>query len=186
MEREISKMREEAARLHEAGDKLWNTNSRRESPGGKPAEKNSTHVQTGDRIEEGTPVEPVDTVRGSPDRRHSGAPKLEGHDAARDDANTVAYLLKAAEHGDVQAQCILGTLYARGQGVPKNEAKAVQLYEEAAAKKHADAQYALAWMYAYGRGVPRDEVKAVQWCLKAAEQGIGTRHACQNLRHTAK
>jgi hypothetical protein len=193
MEREIAKMREEAARLHTVGDKVWKTHNRRTEEGGRPVEDNK-QAQTHAGPKNDTPKQEDSRPAGPDARRHASlAPQdhAEAHPSGeqnvpRDDAATILYITNAAEHGDAHAQCVLGTMYTLGQGVPKDDAKAARLFAEAAAQQHADAQYALGWMYANGRGVARDEVKAVQWCLKAADQGVGTHSSCQHLRHTAK
>ena len=191
MERDIMKMREEAARLHKASDKVWKIGIGREEVGGRPVEIHHAPVQTPDIPKNADerptkPAKPDDNANESLVQRKPETKRPGRQDVPYDDANTVVYLTKAAEHGDAHAQCVLGTMYVLGQGVPKDEARAVQLYEDAAVQNNADAQYALGWLYANGRGVPRDEVKAVQWCLKAADQGRGTRAACRNLRHSAK
>lgn len=189
MEREINKMREEAARLHKEGDKLWKKNNRRGEEIGRSVEEKNKQAQTSDRPkkEDSRPTVPDNNTHESLAQQHNAeSHNAGGLDVSHDDANTILYLTKASEHGDAHAQCVLGTMYVLGQGVPKDEAKAAQLFEESATQKNADAQYALGWMYANGRGVSRDEVKAVQWCLKAAAQGTGTRASCQNLRRATK
>jgi uncharacterized protein len=76
-----------------------------------------------------------------------------------------------AEQGYAKAQCNLGVLYAKGQGVVQSYSEAVKWFRKAAEQGYADAQYNLAVMYYTGEGVPMDEVEAVKWLLKAAEQG---------------
>ena len=183
IDRELSKMREEAARLHTIGDKLWKPGNKYEKEGRRPVEENTTPVQNSDgqKQEDDRASGPIHSTHQAPVQHDPGK-----QTTPQDDANSILLLTIAAGQGDARAQCALATMYANGQGVPKNDVKAVQLYEEAAKKRHAAAQYALGWMYAHGRGVQRDEVKAVQWCLQAAEQGIVTRSACQKLRRTAK
>jgi len=185
MERELSKMREATVRLHEEGDKLWNPVKGRRDDGklwntaGGHGQEDGGPAQTDSRTREEAPPE-------DPKARSAARHEAEQHRAQEEAAN-IQRIVRAAEQGDARAQCILGTMYATGQGMPKNDAKAAQLYAQAAGQNNADAQYALGWMYAHGRGVPRDEAKAVQWCLKAAEQGGGvSRASCQNLRRSAK
>ena len=196
-EPDFSPMRNEAARLHEEGRKLWKTHNRREKEEDRPAEKNNTNVKTKPRPEKedsrpaarNTAPDASLAPPGQGDaaaQRNADIMHLQDLSAPRDDAHTVLWLTQAAEQGDAHAQCVLGTLYALGQGVPKDDAKAARLYEKAAEQKHAEAQYALGWMYAQGRGVPRDEVKAVRWCLKAAEQGIIAHASCQKLRSATR
>lgn len=80
-------------------------------------------------------------------------------------------LLKKAKEGDPHAQSVLGSMYAKGEGVPKDDAKAVELFRKAAEQGNAEAQYNLGYMILMGLGVPRDEAKAVEYWQKAAEQG---------------
>ncbi len=70
-----------------------------------------------------------------------------------------------------EAAYILGTLYARGEGVGKNPEKAFELYAKAAEQGMADAQWKLALCYKTGAGVESDPVQAVRWMQKAAQQG---------------
>jgi len=183
IDRELSKMREAAARLHEEGTKLWDTSSKREREDSTPVEKNNKQTQTRDGQKQED-----DSATRLHQRATQEAPQHDavGQGVQQDDAKTVLLITQAAERGDANAQCVLGTMYANGQGVPKNDVTAVQLYEKAARQNYAAAQYALGWMYAHGRGVQRDEAKAVQWCLHAAKQGIVTHASCQHLRRTAK
>ena len=216
IDRELSRMREEAARLHTVGDKRWKPGAKSVREDSRPAEKNTTQTHTSDGQKQedhaprpdysnpGIPQAPVqhDAGKQPPPQQEDHTPRPDysnpdipqapvQHDAGKqpppqDDANSLQLLTIAAEQGDARAQCALGTMYANGQGVPKNDVKAVQLYEKAAGQRNAAALYALGWMYAHGRGVQRDEVKAVQLCLQAAAQGIVTRSACQKLRRAAK
>jgi TPR repeat protein len=76
-----------------------------------------------------------------------------------------------AEHGNAEAQCNLGFLYATGEGVSQNDAAAVSWYRNAAHQGHVDAQFNLAFMYASGRGTPQNVAAAAIWYRKAADQG---------------
>ena len=80
-------------------------------------------------------------------------------------------LEKAAELGDVDAQCNLGNMYVNGEGVSQNYTQAVKWYFMAAEQGNANAQYNLGYMYENGLGVSQDYSEAVRWYLKAAEQG---------------
>ncbi len=77
-----------------------------------------------------------------------------------------------AEQGNADAQCLLGTLYAEGHGLPMDYAKALKLYRSAAEQGHAKAQYYLGVMFDMGEGVPKDNIKAASWYRTAAEQGL--------------
>ncbi len=75
-----------------------------------------------------------------------------------------------AEHGHVKAQHNIGSMYLRGEGVPKNYAEAEKWTRKAAEQGRAIARTNLGWMYHSGRGVPRDYAEAVMWYRMAAEQ----------------
>jgi uncharacterized protein len=77
-----------------------------------------------------------------------------------------------AEQGNAEAQCLLGTLYAKGHGVPKDYAEALKWYRTAAEHGPAKAQYYLGVMFDTGEGVPQDYGEAIKWYRKAAEQGL--------------
>ncbi|MDQ1300474.1 MAG: hypothetical protein QG637_392, partial [Chloroflexota bacterium] len=49
-----------------------------------------------------------------------------------------ATLFERAQKGDAVAQCLLGAMYARGNGVPKDSAEAVKWWHKAAEKGDAD------------------------------------------------
>ncbi len=83
----------------------------------------------------------------------------------------LADLMKRAEQGNSQAQFSLGSMYHKGEGVPKDAAKAVEWYQMAAAQGNADAQFHLGLMYEAGTEISKDESKAVEWWQKAATQG---------------
>ena len=76
-----------------------------------------------------------------------------------------------ADKGHAGAQCYLGWMYARGEGVPEDNEKAAAWYRKAAEQGHAEAQYHLGKLYNFGRGVPKDNEEARAWYQKAAEQG---------------
>ncbi len=77
-----------------------------------------------------------------------------------------------AEYDHVKAQYNLGSMYSKGQGVPKNYAEAVRWTRKAAEQGFAKAQTNLGVMYAQGQGVPRDYVRAHMWISLAAAQGL--------------
>jgi TPR repeat protein len=79
---------------------------------------------------------------------------------------------KAAEQGNVDAQCNLGVMYAEGISIAKNEAQAVVWYRKAAEQGDATAQYHLAHAYEQGKGVAKNVEQAVVWFRKAAERGF--------------
>ena len=83
-------------------------------------------------------------------------------------------LRKVAEDGSVDAQVVLGRMYADGEGVPKDGAEAVAWFRKAADQGFAEAQFDLGYMYASGHGAPHDDVQAAVWYRKAADQGDAT------------
>jgi TPR repeat protein len=85
--------------------------------------------------------------------------------------SAIADLLIAAGQGDAKSQCLLGTMYGGGKGVPKNEAEAVNWYRKAAEQGLAEAQFSLGAAYHEGSGVTQDYDEANKWTRKAAEQG---------------
>jgi len=178
IDREIGKMRKEAARLHEEGDRLWNRDTGRGRADANSAAEDDKQMQTRDRQKKEYDEQAQTSDRQKKEdesdsynshHESSGRPGASQKDA-KGDAEIVLRLTSAAEQGDARAQCALGTMYAYGRGVPKDEVKAAQLYEAAAGQKNADAQCALGTMYAYGRGVPKDDAKAVQLYEAAAGQ----------------
>ena len=79
---------------------------------------------------------------------------------------------KAAEAGNVDAQCNLACCYTAGTGVAVDMAEAVRWYRPAAEAGDANAQCALARCLREGLGVARDAAAAGRWLQAAAEQGL--------------
>jgi hypothetical protein len=73
----------------------------------------------------------------------------------------------AAIQGNADAQAALGTLYAKGEGVPRSDTHAFQWFLRAAQQNHAQAQLALSGMFANGQGVARHDVLAYKWAYLA-------------------
>ena len=67
-----------------------------------------------------------------------------------DYATAMRIWLSLAAQGNADAQFILGSMYADGDGVPRDDAAAVKWYREAADQGHADAQVNLGRMYSVG------------------------------------
>lgn len=86
-------------------------------------------------------------------------------------AATPEALTQKANAGDASAAFALGTMYERGNGVPKSAPDAVKWYRIAAEKGHVGAQFNLALILAKGRGVNADPAEAAKWYEKAALQG---------------
>ena len=60
------------------------------------------------------------------------------------------------------AQHDLGSLYAKGNGVPQNYTEAARWYRLAADQGHAMGQHNLGVMYDHGTGVPQDYTEAAR------------------------
>ena len=81
------------------------------------------------------------------------------------------YIRMAAERGYAKAQCDLGYMYSKGEGVPQDMKKAFDLYMQAAVQGLATAQYNVGNAYYGGEGVDKDVNQSFIWYKKAAEQG---------------
>ncbi|MGD2082923.1 MAG: hypothetical protein PVF91_08160 [Chromatiales bacterium] len=91
----------------------------------------------------------------------------------RGDYERAAPLIRAAaEQGDPEGQFALGTLYFKGQGVPRDPAESFRWYLQAAGQGHPSAQFNLGNAYVHGRGVEVDAFQAVRWWRRAAFQGL--------------
>lgn len=92
----------------------------------------------------------------------------------QDPSQSIKWLQKSAEQGDINGQFHLGIMYRGGYDVvlAKDEYKAVELVRKAAERGYMDGQRTLGEFYASGFGdVPKDGRKALEWFKKAAEQG---------------
>ena len=78
---------------------------------------------------------------------------------------------KAADQGDVKAQCNLGNMYFQGKGVKNDFGEAARLYRKAADQGDSIAQSNLGVMYDQGPGVKQDFGEAERLYRKAADQG---------------
>ena len=95
--------------------------------------------------------------------------------AAQGNADARGWFEKAAAQGNTNAQFYLGSLYEKGDGVPRNYAEATKWYEKAAVQGDADAQFSLGLMYATGDGVPQDDVRAYLWFTLAVAHSTGNK-----------
>jgi uncharacterized protein len=80
---------------------------------------------------------------------------------------SVAWLLKSAEQGDLTAQVELGVVFDKMQ----DYAQAIIWYRKAAEQGNARAEYNLGLAYGNGESVPKDLAQASAWFRKAADQG---------------
>jgi hypothetical protein len=88
------------------------------------------------------------------------------------DKNSLAWLQKAAESGDVKAMFDLALVYKNGApDVAKNIGMSAKWFMEAAILGHADAQYNLGKSFATGSGVKQSGKEAINWYGKASAQG---------------
>ena len=81
-------------------------------------------------------------------------------------------LKKAAEQGDINAQCDLASMYYIGKDVPQNYAEALKWYKKAAEQEHPVAQFGLGVMYSEGEGVPQNYIEGYVWLSVASAKGI--------------
>jgi TPR repeat protein len=77
------------------------------------------------------------------------------------------WVMKAAAQGCIQAEYIIGQLYAHGEGVEKNIPEAVKWYTKAAEQGHAGAHNNVGSIH-HEKG---QHEEAVKWFKKAANQG---------------
>jgi TPR repeat protein len=96
-----------------------------------------------------------------------------GYGVAKDPPKGVPYLRMAAEHGSLEGQWVLSTLYEFGYaGMPVDYAESFKWAMKAAQRGHMIAQHNVAGSYFHGRGVEQNLDQARYWYTKAAEQGF--------------
>jgi TPR repeat protein len=76
-----------------------------------------------------------------------------------------------ADHGDSEAQYMLGVLNDGTLLGPRNRASAALWYRKAADQGHPDAEDSLGYLYDFGLGVPHDDAKAEALYRQAADGG---------------
>lgn len=99
---------------------------------------------------------------------------------ARGDFATALKLLRPmAEHGDADAQYLVGEIFDpleeihfEGRGVAPDFQEALKWYRLSASQDNAAAQLCLGDMYHAGQGVTRDDVRAWMWWDIAASSSI--------------
>lgn len=87
-----------------------------------------------------------------------------------DYATALRLLRPLADLGLADAQCNLGFMYSKGEGVPQDYAEAAKWFRKAAYQGYAAAQFNLGFMYKQGLGVPQDYANALKWYRLAADQ----------------
>ena len=100
----------------------------------------------------------------------------DGKGVPQDENKAAAWYHKAAEHGSVQADVELGTMYWNGHVNihPVNWERVLAVWLAAAEKGDHRAQRRVGECYrGLSFGVPHDPVKSVEWLQKSADQGDG-------------
>jgi TPR repeat protein len=88
-----------------------------------------------------------------------------------DFATALKELMPSAEHGNPEAQFLLGKMYARGQGLPPNPVLALKWFTAAADQGSADGQLQLGLVYLNGPAGVKDTAQALKWLKLSAGQG---------------
>src|SRR6516162_7923681 len=87
-----------------------------------------------------------------------------GYGVAKEPSKGVPYLRMAAEHGSVEAEWVLSTLYEFGQaGVKVDYTESFKWAMKAAQRGHMVAQHNVASSYLRGRGVEQNLQQALYW-----------------------
>ncbi len=96
---------------------------------------------------------------------------LTGQGVRHDEIEGFGWYRKAASHGMIRAQSMLGTGYRGGFGVAQDYDRAMHWYRKAANQGDAAAETYIGEMYAYGEGVAKSYSEALKWFRKAADRG---------------
>ena len=97
---------------------------------------------------------------------------LTGDGVAKDDAEALKWLRKAADQDNALAERYLAEMYFKGRGVPADVSEAAKWLRFAAEQGDAESEHNLAVLYTQGLGVPRNLKEAFNWMRKAAEQNL--------------
>ena len=84
---------------------------------------------------------------------------------------SLEFIIKASQLGDLEAQYKLGAAYSFGNGLPKNDIASIEWLTRAALQGQSEAQFELGLHYLNGEGVENSEVEAFKWWSIAANQG---------------
>lgn len=105
-----------------------------------------------------------------------------GNGVNKDIEQTMEWLGKAANQGDVRAQLVLGSGYlGRYTDIPKDYLKAEKWLRRAAEQGNGDAQGELALIFSEGLGFPVDYKESVRWLRRAVANDVVA--AIHNLGH---
>ncbi len=100
------------------------------------------------------------------------------HDAAESAYNKGDYkkafkeYSSLAEQGDAWAQCFLGQMYEKGEGVKANYAEAAKWYHKSADQGDSGAQFKVGLSYYTGEHMPANYAEALNWFLKSGDHGF--------------
>lgn len=101
--------------------------------------------------------------------RDLGLMYLEGSVVDHNSVKAAFWFHKAAEQGDIEAQCALGLMYIFGKNdVQQDCEEGIKWYRLAAEQGDVDAQVTLGDIYSNGFDVHRNFAEARRWYLKAA------------------
>jgi TPR repeat protein len=89
----------------------------------------------------------------------------------QDFAQAHAWYLRAAGHGNADAENQLGFMAEEGWGQPQDYAQALSWFYKAAEHGSNDAQENIGYVFENGLGVPTDYAKAMWWFVEAAAHG---------------
>jgi TPR repeat protein len=89
----------------------------------------------------------------------------------QDYAQAHAWYLRAAGHGNSDAENQLGFFAEEGWGQPKNYAEALAWFYKASEHGSNDAEENIGYMFQNGLGVQTDYAKAMSWFVEAAAHG---------------
>ena len=102
----------------------------------------------------------------------AAAPESPGAAYRRGDfATAIKLVTPQAEHGQMDAQMMLGQMYLKGEGVPADAVKGVEWIRKAADQGSAIAAFQMGLFSTNGIGGPADLAAAAGWYRKAAHQG---------------
>lgn len=87
----------------------------------------------------------------------------DGKGVPRSLTESIKWLQRAAEQGDIGSQFALGSRYMAGKGVKQDNAEAVKWMKRAAEQGDYVSQAALGGAYAQGLGVQQDHIEALKW-----------------------
>ena len=91
---------------------------------------------------------------------------LTGDGVAKDDAEAVKWLRKAADQDNALGERYLAEMYFKGRGVPADTTEAAKWLRLAAEQGDAESEHNLAVLYTQGEGVPRNVKEAANWMHK--------------------